>query len=81
MARNTNPSATKKGPGRRHEQGYKRRLTKATPQAGADRWFEQHTNPQRATKRALRRELGSARQVRKHLKTWRREQIEAPEAL
>ena len=37
--------------------------------------------PQRATKRALRRELGSARQVRKHLKTWRREQIEAPEAL
>lgn len=56
-----NPSATKRGPGRRHKQGHK----KASPfqQRGAGVGFVQHINPARAAKRRARAAAAAATEI------------------
>lgn len=56
-----NPNATKRGPGRYHSEGHQK--ASPIPQRGAPMGFVQHTNPEKNSKRKLKRSLG-ARKLR-----------------
>lgn len=57
-----NPTATKSGPGRKHQQGAKR----ASPikSKGAPFGFVQHTNPERAKRRATIKLMGRRQAIK-----------------
>lgn len=71
---NKNPSATKRGPGRYHEQGHKKASPVRRPSApigSGPQFLGQATNEQRQQRNAAKAAIG-ARQLRKQLKAMRR---------
>jgi len=62
LSDNTNPSTTKRGPGRFHKDGHKKNSPVASK--GAPRGFVVHTNPEKNTRRMDKKIFG-ARQLRK----------------